>query len=92
MLFRSGSYALEAVNLLRAAGIHAETDLRNEKINYKVREHALAKVPYLLVAGRKEAENRTLAVRRLGVEAQQNLALDAAISMLKGEAVPPDLK
>jgi len=51
-----------------------ETDLRNEKINYKVREHSLAKVPYLLVAGRKEAENRTLAVRRLGSEAQENLA------------------
>ena len=75
-----------------AAGIRVETDLRNEKINYKVREHTLAKVPYLLVAGRREAENRTLTLRRLGSDAQENLALTAAIHMLKGEAVPPDLR
>ena len=76
----------------RAAGLRVETDLRNEKINYKVREHSLAKVPYLLVAGRREAENRTLTLRRLGSDAQENLALTAAIHMLKGEAVPPDLR
>ena len=86
------SYAQEATAELRAAGLRVESDLRNEKINYKVREHALAKVPYLLVAGRREAENRTLTVRRLGTEAQENLALSAVISMLKAEAVPPDLK
>ena len=86
------SYAREAAAALAAVGIRVETDLRNEKINYKVREHSLAKVPYLLVAGRKEAENRTLAVRRLGSEAQENLALSAAVHMLGQEAGPPDLK
>ena len=86
------SYAQEAVQALKDAGLRVESDLRNEKINYKVREHALAKVPYLLVAGRREAENRTLTVRRLGSEAQENLALSAVLHMLKMEAVAPDLK
>jgi threonyl-tRNA synthetase len=86
------TYALEAVAQLRAAGLRVESDLRNEKINYKVREHSLAKVPYLLVAGRREAENRTLTLRRLGAEAQENLALTAILHMLKEEAVPPDLR
>jgi threonyl-tRNA synthetase len=86
------SYALDAAGQLKATGLRVETDLRNEKINYKVREHSLAKVPYLLVAGRREAENRTLTVRRLGSEAQENLALTAVLHMLKTEAVPPDLK
>ena len=86
------SYAQEAADALRAAGLRVETDLRNEKINYKVREHSLAKVPYLLVAGRREAENRTLTLRRLGSDAQENLALTAAIHMLEQEAAPPDLR
>jgi threonyl-tRNA synthetase len=86
------SYAQEAAEALRAAGLRVETDLRTEKINYKVREHSLAKVPYLLVAGRREAENRTLTLRRLGSDAQENLALTAAIHMLEAEAVPPDLR
>jgi threonyl-tRNA synthetase len=86
------SYAQEAAEALRAKGLRVETDLRNEKINYKVREHSLAKVPYLLVAGRREAENRTLTLRRLGSDAQENLALTAAIHMLEAEAVPPDLR
>jgi len=86
------SYAQEAADALRAKGLRVETDLRNEKINYKVREHSLAKVPYLLVAGRREAENRTLTLRRLGSDAQENLALTAAIHMLEAEAVPPDLR
>jgi threonyl-tRNA synthetase len=86
------SYAQEAAAELAAAGLRVETDLRNEKINYKVREHSLAKVPYLLVAGRREAENRTLTVRRLGSDAQENLALSAVVHMLKEEAGPPDLK
>jgi threonyl-tRNA synthetase len=85
-------YAGEVAAALEKAGIRAETDLRNEKINYKVREHSLAKVPYLLVAGRREAENRTLTVRRLGVESQETLALADAIHMLQTEAVPPDLR
>jgi len=86
------AYAQEAVETLKAAGLRVEPDLRNEKINYKVREHSLAKVPYLLVAGRREAENRTLTVRKLGSEAQENLALTAVLHMLKEEAVPPDLR
>src|SRR5258708_2792653 len=86
------SYANEAAEALRAAGLRVETDLRNEKINYKVREHSLAKVPYLLVAGRREAENRTLTLRRLGSDAQENLALSSAVHMLKAEAGPPDLR
>jgi threonyl-tRNA synthetase len=72
--------------------LRVETDLRNEKINYKVREHSLAKVPYLLVAGRREAENRTLTLRRLGSDAQENLALSSVLHMLKEEAVPPDMR
>jgi len=86
------SYAQEAAEALKSAGLRVETDLRNEKINYKVREHSLAKVPYLLVAGRREAENKSLTLRRLGSDAQENLALSAAIHMLKEEAVPPDLR
>jgi len=85
-------YAIEVETALKEAGIRAETDLRNEKINYKVREHSMAKVPFLLVAGRREAENRTLTVRRLGVESQETLALDDVIHMLKVEATPPDLR
>jgi threonyl-tRNA synthetase len=85
-------YAEEVVARLQAAGIRAEADVRNEKINYKVREHSLAKVPYLLVVGRREAEEGTVALRPLGADAKQEmLALDEAIARLKGEATPPDL-
>src|SRR5690348_13213110 len=84
------AYANEAAAALKAAGLRVETDLRNEKINYKVREHSLAKVPYLLVVGRREAENRTLMLRRLGSDAQESLALDAAVPILVQEAMPPD--
>ena len=69
-----------------------ETDLRNEKINYKVREHSLAKVPYLLVLGKREAEEGTIAVRKLGEQGQEVLAVDALLERLKQEATPPDLK
>jgi len=85
-------YAQEVVAALKAAGIRAVGDLRNEKINFKVREHSLAKVPYLLVAGRKEALEKTLSVRRLGSDAQQSLALGEAIPMLVKESLPPDLR
>jgi threonyl-tRNA synthetase len=85
-------YAEEVVAKLRAAGIRAESDLRNEKINYKVREHSLAKVPALLVVGKREAEEGTVAIRRLGSEGQQILPLDEAIAMLQAEATPPDLR
>lgn len=85
-------YANEAVAKLKAAGIRVEADLRNEKINYKVREHSLAKVPYLLVVGKREAEEGTVAIRRLGSQGQEVISLDAAIAMLRDDATPPDLK
>ena len=73
----------------RRAGLRIELDLRNEKINYKVREHSLAKVPVMLVVGKREAENGGVAVRRLGVEKQEVLALDEAVNRLKAEAASP---
>ena len=85
-------YAEEAVAKLKAAGIRVESDLRNEKINYKVREHSLAKVPHLLVVGKREAEEGTVAVRTLGEKEQQVMPLDEAIAMLKDAATPPDLR
>ena len=72
----------KVVAALKAAGLRAEADLRNEKINYKVREHSLAKVPVMLVVGRREAENRTVAIRRMDVQEQPVLGLDAAVEML----------
>lgn len=85
-------YAKEAVARLKTAGIRVDSDLRNEKINYKVREHSLAKVPHLLVVGKREAEEGTVAVRTLGEQQQQTMTLDAAIAMLKSEATAPDLR
>ncbi|KTT97856.1 threonine--tRNA ligase [Sphingomonas sanguinis] len=85
-------YAEEAAAKLAAAGIRVETDLRNEKINYKVREHSVAKVPVLLVVGKREAEEGKAAVRRLGSQAQEIMTLDEAIAMLREEATPPDLR
>jgi threonyl-tRNA synthetase len=85
-------FAREATELARRAGLRAEIDLRNEKINYKVREHSLAKVPALLVFGKKEAAERTVSIRRLGKEGQQVMPLDAALKMLADEATPPDVK
>ncbi len=85
-------YAKDAVAKLKAAGIRVESDLRNEKINYKVREHSLAKVPHLLVVGKREAEEGTVAVRTLGSEGQKVMSLDDAIAMLREEALAPDLK
>jgi threonyl-tRNA synthetase len=86
-------YAREVEAALAAAGLRVEADLRNEKINYKVREHSLAKVPYLLVVGKREAEDRTVAVRPLGTDARQEvIGLDALVARLKDEALPPDLR
>ena len=85
-------FADDAVAQLRAAGIRVEGDKRNEKINYKVREHSLQKVPYLLVVGKREAEDGTVAIRRLGEQAQQVMPLTEAIALLKAEATPPDLR
>ena len=73
-------------------GLRVEADLRNEKINYKVREHSLAKVPAMLVVGKKEAAERTVSIRRLGKEGQQVMPLEAALNALAEEAVPPDVR
>ncbi|MES2473510.1 MAG: threonine--tRNA ligase [Pseudomonadota bacterium] len=86
------SYAGEVVQALKAAGLRVTLDTENQTVNYKVRQHSLAKTPNLLVLGRREAENRTVTLRKLGVEKQESLALEAAISMLAAEAVPPDLR
>ena len=85
-------YAREVVRKLKAAGLSTEIDLRNEKINYKVREHSLAKVPVILVCGKREAEEGTVNVRRLGSRDQQSMSLEEALAALTEEAVPPDLK
>ena len=84
-------YAKEVAAKLSAAGIRVETDLRNEKINYKVREHSLAKVPALLVVGKREAEEGTVALRRLGSQGQEFLSVDEVVAMLVDEARAPDL-
>ena len=80
------NYAVEVLTALKAAGLRAELDVRNEKINYKVREHSLAKVPVMLVVGTREAETRDVAMRRLGGKAQEIVALDAALDTLNREA------
>ena len=86
-------YAKDVAAKLARRGIRVETDLRNEKINYKVREHSLAKVPLLLVVGKREAEEGTVALRRLGSEERQLvMTLDEAVSMIAEEAIAPDLK
>jgi threonyl-tRNA synthetase len=85
-------YAREVAAAARRAGLRIELDLRNEKINYKVREHSLAKVPALLVVGKKEAENRAVSIRRLGSEKQRVVGLDEALAELVEEAVAPDMR
>jgi threonyl-tRNA synthetase len=86
------AYAVDVIAKLKAAGIRTEIDLRNEKINYKVREHSLAKVPHLLVVGMREAEEGKVAIRTLGSDGQRIMALDDALAMLKADATPPDLR
>jgi len=85
-------YAMEVVAAARKRGLRVEADLRNEKITYKVREHSLAKVPVLLVLGKKEAAERTISMRRLGSQQQTAMGLDEALAMLADEAVAPDVK
>ena len=82
-------YARQVADALAAAGIRAELDIRNEKINYKVREHSLAKVPVMMVVGAQELEARSVALRRLGGKDQELLALDDAVARLKQESAPP---
>jgi threonyl-tRNA synthetase len=85
-------YAQEVAATLRRAGLRVETDLRNEKINLKIRELSLAKTPVIAVVGRKEAEEGKVALRRLGGDAQTVLTLEEAVRILVGEALPPDLR
>ena len=84
-------YALRVAQELSAAGLRVETDLRNEKINYKIREHSLAKAPIIAVVGRREAEEGKVALRRFGSEGQSVLSLDEAVNKLALEASPPDV-
>lgn len=84
-------YAEEVVKKLQEAGLYAKSDLRNEKINYKVREHSLAKVPVIAVVGAKEKENGTVTVRRLGSEKQETVKLDDFVAALVKEAQMPHL-
>ncbi len=85
-------YALEVVAAARKRGLRVEGDLRNEKINYKVREHSLAKVPVLLVVGKRESLERAVSIRRLGSNDQRSASLLDALDALAGEAAPPDRK
>jgi threonyl-tRNA synthetase len=82
----------EAVAALSKPGLRAEADIRNEKINYKVREHSVGKVPVILAVGRKEVEDGTVTVRRLGEKQTQVMPLDALVAELKAQAMPPDLR
>ncbi|HSG33248.1 MAG TPA: threonine--tRNA ligase, partial [Sphingomonadaceae bacterium] len=86
------AYAMQVASRLEAAGVRVESDLRNEKINYKVREHSLAKVPHMLVVGMREAEEGTVALRTLGEQQQRVLPLDQAIAELAAGALAPDLR
>ncbi|QKV17779.1 threonine--tRNA ligase [Oricola thermophila] len=85
-------YAISVAKRLKDAGLQVQTDLRNEKINYKVREHSHAKVPVILVCGRREAEEGTVNVRRLGSRDQVSKSLDEIVTLLVDEATPPDIK
>ncbi|MGB6428291.1 MAG: threonine--tRNA ligase [Methyloceanibacter sp.] len=86
------AYALKVLEALKQAGLRAEADLRNEKINYKVREHSVAKVPVLFVVGKREAEEGTVSLRRLGSQEQEVLSLADAVKAIAAEATPPDLR
>ena len=86
------AYVNEVVAALRAKGIRAEADTRNEKINYKVREHSVGKVPVILAIGMREVEERSVSIRRLGETRTETLTLDAALDALVTDALPPDLR
>ncbi len=88
----ANDYALTVVKALKAAGLRVESDLRNEKINYKIREHSLAKVPVIAVVGRKEAETGEVALRILGSDGQTILSIEDAVKRLSADATPPDLR
>jgi threonyl-tRNA synthetase len=86
------AYAGDVVAAAKKAGLRVEADVRNEKINYKVREHSVTKIPVLLVVGKKEAAERTVSIRRLGSEKQSVMPLDAALAALAAEGTPPDVR
>jgi threonyl-tRNA synthetase len=86
------SYASDLVQAATRAGLRVDSDLRNEKITYKVREHSLAKIPLLLVVGKKEAAERSVSIRRLGSPEQKSMAWEDALAMLRAESEPPDVK
>jgi threonyl-tRNA synthetase len=85
-------YGREVAEQLREAGLQVETDFRNEKINYKVREHSVTKVPVIIVCGKREAEEKTVNIRRLGSQEQVSMGLTEAVAVLSGEATPPDVR
>jgi threonyl-tRNA synthetase len=87
----ANDYCLEVVEALKAVGVRAEADLRNEKINYKVREHSVGKVPVILAIGKKEIEERTVSSRRLGEKQTKVMSLDEIVAHLSVETTPPDL-
>ena len=87
----ANGYAEQVTEAFRAAGMRASSDLRNEKISYKVREHSVMKVPYILAVGGREEEAGTVALRRLGSNDQQVIPLEEAVATLRGESLPPDL-
>jgi threonyl-tRNA synthetase len=86
------AYAQEVAAAMGAAGLRASADLRNEKINYKVRDHSLAKTPVIAVVGAREAAERKVSLRRLGSEKQEIMTLEDAVAALRAEATPPDLR
>ncbi len=86
------AYVSEVVETLKSRGIRAEADVRNEKINYKVREHSVGKVPVILAIGQREVEDKTVSVRRLGENKTQTMPLADLVQALEKEAIPPDLR
>jgi threonyl-tRNA synthetase len=88
----ANDYVLEKVAALNTAGIRAEADIRNEKINYKVREHSLGKVPVILAVGAREVEEDTVTVRRLGQKQTEVNQFNDIIAILSSESTPPDLR
>ena len=85
-------YVAEVVDICVPSGVRAEADIRNEKINYKVREHSVGKVPVILAIGQREVDDRTVSVRRLGEKQTSTMGLDALVAELADEATPPDLR
>ena len=86
------AYAVEVAQKLKDAGLRADADLRNEKINYKVREHSVTKVPVILVVGKREMDEQAVNMRRLGSQDQKAMSFADALAALVKEATPPDLR